>query len=208
MFSSSALMPSFASMPFSTWLAPVNQVVTVLPLKSCSVFDRPVLAGDEDERRDLMRDADADDRQALVARREHAVGAAGQAERIGAGRDQIFGQQIGAAGIDGEIDAFGLVVALCQRDVEAGELRLRQPLQTQARLGELLGRGGELRSMPRPAVSAAAARAASTWRLFNIGSLHGRDSSVASGMRMLIRDRTDRCGRAGASAPAIRARRE
>ena len=141
-FNSSALMPSFASMPFSTWLAPVNQVVTVLPLKSCSGLYRSVLAGDEDERRDLMRNADADDRQALVARCEHAVGTAGQAERIGAGRDQIFSQQVGAAGIDGEIDALGLVVAFCQRDVEAGELRLRQPFQPKARLGEGVGRGG------------------------------------------------------------------
>jgi hypothetical protein len=103
---------------------------------------RSVLAGDEDERRDLMRNADADDRQALVARCEYTVGTAGQAERIGTGRDQIFSQQIRAAGIDGEVDALGLVVAFCQRDVEAGELRLRQPFQTKARLGEGVGRSG------------------------------------------------------------------
>jgi len=59
------------------------------------------------------------------------------------GRDQIFRQQIRAAGIDGEVDAFGLVVAFCQRDVEAGELRLRQPFQAEARLGEGFGRGGK-----------------------------------------------------------------
>ncbi len=100
-----------------------------LALEVLDRLDRPVLAGDEDERGDLVRHADADDRQPLVAGGEHAVGAAGQAERVGAGCDQVFGEQVGAAGIDGEIDAFRLVVALGLPRREAGELRLRQPFQ-------------------------------------------------------------------------------
>jgi len=72
-----------------------------------------------------------------------------------------FRQQVGPPGLI--VRSIFRLYSLRQRDVEA-ELRLRQPFQAQARLGQGFGRGGT--TCQEPAVSAMAA-SNEAWRRSN-----------------------------------------
>jgi hypothetical protein len=101
-----------------------------LALEVLDRVDAGIVVGDIGERRHLLRHADADQRQPLFAGVKNAFRTAGDAEGIGAGGNQCLDVDVRAARADRRVEAGVLVEAFCLGDVDAGELRLGDPLET------------------------------------------------------------------------------
>src|SRR6218665_1838936 len=114
MVRSLCLTPAEASIEYSVYCVPVNQVATFLPAKSFTL---------------VMPES-------LYAGEQHRFRAAGQAEGVVARSDQRLDIQVRATRVDRQIEAGLLIKALGLGDIEAGKLGLRQPLQAQR---DLLG---------------------------------------------------------------------
>ena len=113
---------------------------------------------------------DVDEVAALVAGREQARAASRSRTRPGRSRTTCSGVMSGPPGLSVDVEALLLVVALLERRVVAGELRLRDPLQLQRDLVELRCSpwsrrrrrrvGASSSSPPQPATASAPRRAA------------------------------------------------
>ena len=147
----SVLMLSFDIQDRNGYSLPKNQTPMVLPLRSAGFLMPVVRPAGELEPGALERLGDVDERHALLARRQrrgHPVD-----DDVGAAAgDHLRRRDVGPAGIDGDVEAGVLVVALGGGDVIAGELRLGDPFELER---DLVG-GGRWIAETEPSSSPAA----------------------------------------------------